>query len=555
MPRDPFDEEILQAVLGREGRALFADPRDPAGGLARPVLPIGGPLVAGRPVVNVLDYAVPDGSDQTRGIQAAIDDVPAAGGVLFFPAGTWGVGSVEVLRLTLRTSITLLGTFGCSILQRVPGAEGGPHADLDYDRGPGILSITLCSDVVIAGMVFDANGFVTAEPNQRALVACSFSRGIRIERNRVLDSAPNDSLSRHPFRGSYGDAHAVGFGLFDDPQLGRPEPCEDVLIRDNVLQGWGIAVHDAKRVRVTGNRIESPLGHGIAIGGELDGAVHEDVEITGNSVTAPAAFGIAVADSGPQEGEGGPTCEARRIRVARNSVRIDSLTGAMRGIVVGLLFERQSPPVPPYPVFEDVEIADNFVELPGRSGLRPPEVGLLDLGAEGEPDSLVGVWARIGSLFPGLFDELGPGSFPLVAPEHFLRLRVTGNVVVGARSTRGGSGVVVHNNYSCEIAANAVYESTNGIDLRDAAYRCHVHDNRVEAEHAAGEPPGVPYQIAWSAGGNTFSANAIHGGRWPHQPVWRIRGAVIDVGGGIFEGSSLGGFDRAVSGDTLELEE
>lgn len=548
MPRDPLGEEALGGVLGRDPRPR-ADPRIRLAPPEPLIRRIAGPLAEGLPVVNVLDHGVlADGSDQTANLQLAIEAIPRDGGVLFFPPGTYGVGSVDVLRLHSRASVTLLGTFGCSILRRVQGVGQIAEGDLVYDDGPGILRIELCEDLTIAGLVFDANGFVASSPNQRALLLCYHSTGVRIERCQVLDGNPNPSLEAFPFSASYAQPHAVGFGFFHDPALGVPETSEDIDVRDNVMQGVGIAVHHARRVRIVGNRIAGSLGHGIALGGEVDGELHEDVEIAGNEVTEAAAFGIVVADV-PADGEDvGPTCEMRRVVVARNRVAKDSLRRTMRGIVVGALVDRDVATIP-RPVYADVEISDNLIELPARTGIRDPEAGLLNLGDGGDADELVGIWLQVAGALPAVPAGLPEDRAFSAATDHFDRAVVRGNLVVGARSNLGGTGIVVLNLFRGEIAGNGVYESTNGIHLRGVSYLCHVHDNRIDGLHVDGEPDGEPYAIVISAGGNTFSANAILGGPWPQQAVWRYPFDQREFLEALFGDDLV--HDRSLSGDSI----
>jgi hypothetical protein len=92
-----------------------------------------------RMPVNVKDYgALGDGSDQTAAIQTALGAVPAVGGTLFFPAGFYGVSSLDV---SGRNSFTLRGEgganraagYGSTLI--FTGAGGGTLLDARQTRG------------------------------------------------------------------------------------------------------------------------------------------------------------------------------------------------------------------------------------------------------------------------------------------------------------------------------------------------------------------------------------------------------------------------------------
>lgn len=495
----PWDPSADRRLLGGG-----ADPRER---VIRPWPRFRAALGAVTPVVvDVGDYAEGDGTDETEEIQAAIADVPLEGGVLYFPPGTYGVGAVSPLLLQSRRCLTLIGVGRRSVLRRLVGAaQDDDENGLRFDDGPGILRLEDCQDVCIRDLAFDGNGWVPAGDNLRALVTVYASESIRIERNRVFDSAPNESLAAFletGIREEYSAPHAVAFGFFHhvpDAEIPVEDLSTDIVIADNDLDSFGIAAHHVSDVRITGNRIQDARAHGVALGaeGESSGAIHDNIEIRDNIIENPSGYGIVAADIAPVGGR------IVGVQVIGNRIRKSNAGNALvRGIVVGALRPRAALDTPV--AYDSIVVSENDVDLTS------------DLAgfAEAAADQMVGIWMTVNRPDTDNFGDLAlvGGDVPA---DTLRACIVRGNIVTGATAHAGGTGIVVHNFFRGTITGNGVYGSTSGIDLRGFTRLCHVHDNRVEPS----PDQAPPYLMTASLGGNWFSGNAVLGGV-PGRAFW-----------------------------------
>lgn len=456
------------------------------------------------PVVNVGTFAAGDGTDETALIQQAIDAVPDGGGILYFPPGTYAVGGEVPLSLNgrerVRDCITMLGVPGRSFLQVF--SEGGV-------AGVGVLEVEDCDDLTIRGLTFDANGWVPGPDRMRALVSVFRSRGVLIERNRVLDTAERGEARE--VGEEYEEPHAVAFGFFHRLPGGDEIPEDDISSRlqlvDNALEGFGLAAHHVRDVLIADNRIDDARAHAIAIGGEgaVDGAIHENIEIRNNHIVDPSGYGIVVADITPDIGG-----VIRDVRIAANRVLRTVDGPLLRGIVVGALRDRL--PAEADVAYERIRIVDNHVQLPGEP-------------SPGREDQLVGIWLQVTLVADEDLDDLdilGGGTRIDLLRSCVIR----GNVVVGGGSARGGRGIVAHNFCRGAICSNGAYAISKAVDLRGVTWMADVHDNRITAE------PELPttsfFELRLTAGGNWLSGNALLG--QPRGAGWLGARAGRDVG-------------------------
>ncbi|MDQ6834137.1 MAG: glycoside hydrolase family 55 protein, partial [Chloroflexota bacterium] len=103
---------------------LPVNPTSAADGTATPTAPIGSTTASGTPtntqiILNVKQYgAAGNGTtDDTTAIQAAIDAVPASGGTVFFPPGTYIVAPKKTVGIVIKSSLRLAGAGTASILK------------------------------------------------------------------------------------------------------------------------------------------------------------------------------------------------------------------------------------------------------------------------------------------------------------------------------------------------------------------------------------------------------------------------------------------------------
>jgi parallel beta-helix repeat protein len=282
---------------------------------------------------NVKGYgAVGDGmADDTAAIQAAIDAVPAGGGVVAFPPGTYRTGNVTI---TDKTGLTVNG-FGATI-QLTGTAAPGAHI--------GIQLIGTIEDLLVENLSF--MGDAVLENRHAALWSFSGQtlRNIRCVNNNVRDMVLGLSLNADSggriegglIQGNYID-HVVGvlpgqgYGIH---VAGNTDASNHVRIvgnvisrtgrhgiylargSGNVVQGNTIKLHKAgigggvtrsalsvsrsTDIVVDGNFIDQPEDGGISV--DLDSNYSRNVVVSNNMITNPKLYpAIVIGTSNPTD--------------------------------------------------------------------------------------------------------------------------------------------------------------------------------------------------------------------------------------------------------------
>lgn len=222
---------------------------------------------AGRDDVrHITDFgAVGDGAaDDTAALQAAIDDLPADGGVVRVAPGTYQLGTVR-----LRTGTRLVGAGRASVLRALPDTPAILMFQEGEQRGIAL------SDLVLDGAHADDR----TEPGIGLFLRAP-ARVVDLTvqrvwfRNHAADAilvggAPGEGHANLLFRDvdirATGLTHGCGFNIFlDINSVGVVVIAEDTAhchngtVTGNVIRGcrmWGLAVSGGRHVTITGNTI------------------------------------------------------------------------------------------------------------------------------------------------------------------------------------------------------------------------------------------------------------------------------------------------------------
>lgn len=489
------------------------------------------------PVVDVTEHRLAGDPDDTASIERAVAFARVEGiGVIYFPAGEYLVGGEPRGALIhAEQGLTFLGEGPCSLLKRVDLAL----AD-DFESSSGMLEFSVCQDITIRHLGLDANGLqpgrAAQEGRVQALLSFDACERVWIEDVTVVDSSPRslgepeDFLSLEKISHHYDSAQHVAFGF---------QGGSDIRVIGNRLTGAGIAVHGgAARVRIARNFLESPLGHGIALGSSApDEGTITDVDIDDNQVIDPLVFGIVAADIPPSPAEGGSMEFAgagfRGVRIRRNTVWKRDRVLYGRGIVVGRLQTRplttSEDPVAPY---ERFTIAGNLVNV-GTALTRDPPAGFPGT-FQHESRLVAGTWMQTPNAT--LEDLDSRDGRPRVAEAlqsvpFFEQARITDNQVYGAEyNVVDGDAVAfsLANLVRSQVAGNGTDVSDDGVRLEHAALATHVHDNRALVWRVA-------YRCVASVESNVFIGNATLNdrlsGSWRNwsRTRWVIEAGMLPV--------------------------
>jgi hypothetical protein len=122
-------------------------------------------------VVNVRDFgANGTGGNETAAIQAAVAALPATGGTLLFPPGTYGVDAALGISITGRSHLRIVGA-GATLQRQGSGSNR-------------VMTISTCTGVSVSGLRVDLNG--VASYGGLAIDSC---QGVTVEGCRFFDSA------------------------------------------------------------------------------------------------------------------------------------------------------------------------------------------------------------------------------------------------------------------------------------------------------------------------------------------------------------------------------
>lgn len=304
---------------------------DPA--FANPILsnPVAAQAIAdfnlSTPLLN--NVRVVDGAKFAT-IQAAIDDVPSAGGLVFIPAGTYTVSAA----ILLKSNLHLLGAGRDATIIKLASA-----ADVDVIQAPnGTTDISVSHLTIDGNRANQTSATITGisilsssgSPSSRVALQDLYVLNVRND-GILIDGATTDVLiSRNVIDGT-----DLGAGI--ELASGTDTTTRIVVSNNNIrnVQSAGIAVTAAITdlvvsnnvidttvtadcitgyhqnnafITVTGNTCRDSGNHGIHITGD-------DISITGNVVENPTQSGIFLSHSSET-----PPSQATRISVIGNSV-------------------------------------------------------------------------------------------------------------------------------------------------------------------------------------------------------------------------------------------
>jgi polygalacturonase len=237
---------------------------------------------AGVRVVNVKQFGARGNglADDTAAIQAAIN-AAKPGETIYFPAGVYSVSNFVVKN---RSGLSFAGEGQKSTIRQKTGAAR-------------IATIEASRNIGISNLTFDANGIVSYGG-----VVFYAAKGVRIENNRFVDSAPKriGNTDRYSFVFARGS-----------------EPSQDVTIINNIIDDLQLEVNHSQRVVIDRNTVKRAVATaGIGIFTVGDRAIAEDYQITNNTVVDPLGAGFSVGIDPPTDSH----CIFRRITIADNQV-------------------------------------------------------------------------------------------------------------------------------------------------------------------------------------------------------------------------------------------
>lgn len=296
------DSRTPGGIAGGDLTGLYPNPTLPSvvtAGLYQVVqVDAKGRTVGGRnDVVNVKDYgATGNGStNDTTAIANAVAALPASGGTLYFPSGTFRSGTVSIAN---KTNLTILGDgYSSSVLKSNASFDAGDGHGVT--PGSQVINVaSSCSNVVIQGLTFDGN-CTHRKAGQQAVVIDADNTTLKD--NYVLNSGEYAvSYGRNaPVVGARVINNRIGLNRADGINLYR---VTHGLVADNYIDGADddlIAVGASSDILIVGNTgksrndLGSTWGRGIAI---LAGCT--DITISGCDISAVKQYGLYIASEG-----------------------------------------------------------------------------------------------------------------------------------------------------------------------------------------------------------------------------------------------------------------
>jgi polygalacturonase len=383
---------------------------------------------AGGRVVNVKEFgATGNGTaDDTAAVQAAIN-AAKPGETIYFAAGAYSVANFVVKN---RSGLSFAGEGQKSTIKQRTGAAR-------------IATVEGSRDIAISNLTFDANGI----PSYGGVVFYA-ARGVRIENNRFLDSAPKriGNTDRYSFVFARGS-----------------EPSQDVKIINNVIDDLQLEVDHSQRVVIDRNTVRRAVATaGIGIFTVGDGAIAEDYQITNNTVIDPLGAGFSVGIDPPKDSH----CIFRRITIADNQVIRTNTAGY--GVRIGT---PNNSIKTTGNVFEDLVIKNNRLRIEATAA-QPSQMIFANTSA------------TAGIVFNGL--------------------TVSGNKIENRAPKGQEYAIDLRRVQKSLVADNSVKGATSGISLSGELLSNEVRNNVVEASEVA-------YRFDGSLGGNRAANNRIVG--------------------------------------------
>jgi hypothetical protein len=268
----------------------------------------GGRLPGARPIIDAANFAT---------LQAALDALPAEGGVVHLPAGTFEIKQPLVLA---RGDVLLEGSGGATHIKNV-NAEGKPALILSHPLGAKVKSkdrlwrIQL-TNFRITGNPQSGDGIVATQIEEIYLTGMSVSHhggdGIRLDRCYEDPRICNSLITYNK---------KIGLNLIG---------CHDIVVSGNQFEENQDALHctDGFNLCMTGNCIDDHLGHGVVIentyGSVLSGNMIE--ECNGTAVILDRdCYGITLsANVIAHNGAGIDLRDAHGCAVSANTFTIDA---------------------------------------------------------------------------------------------------------------------------------------------------------------------------------------------------------------------------------------
>jgi hypothetical protein len=211
-------------------------------------IPAPSPLPAGCPVPAVIftPRSFPS-------LQAALDALPAEGGLVRLPAGTFEIAAPLVLRAG---DTCLMGAGGATHIKNI-NTEGQPALILEHPEGSQTRKNELwrirLADFRITGNEKSGHGIEARRINELFIQGVTSSYhggdGIRLD-NCYEDPRISDSLITYNKQ--------VGLNLIG---------CHDIVVSANQFEENQDALHcfDGFNLTMTGNAVDDHLGHGVVI--------------------------------------------------------------------------------------------------------------------------------------------------------------------------------------------------------------------------------------------------------------------------------------------------
>lgn len=304
------------------------------------------PLAAGiaDTRLNVRDFGAKGNgtTDDTAAIEAAIAAAPASGATIYFPPGTYLVGThnIKGFQVSQRSGLRFEGEGDASVIKRAP-LPGNTR----------IATFLLSTDIVLTRLTFDENGI----ENYGGVNLYAMKR-VRIENTRHIDSAAK------PIPEARTDRYAYVFG-------NGGKPSEDIVIRNNVIEDLQLEIDFARRVVISDNKVSRPCcTAGIGVFSLADGTVAEDYLIQRNTVIDPKGSAFVVDIDPPSTNN----AILRRIKLLNNTVlRVHTNGDAFLIGTPNNSVETKGN------IFDDIVIGGNRVEVGPAAPDMEPEQALI----------------------------------------------------------------------------------------------------------------------------------------------------------------------------------
>jgi hypothetical protein len=280
------------------------------------------------------------GTDDASAIQAAIDRVPAEGGTVSIPSGSYLLGSP--LTIVDRSNVALTGEGGPTLLQHSLGADvltirssrgievsgirfGGIPGDVSSSGNSGI-DVTASEGVRILRNTFTGLRYeaVFVKRSRDVVVADNLIHGV--SNGLLFRGCDQLAVERNTVRHPQVPPSTFVIALFLDSTDGHGDGINrDVTISDNVVTGYvngqAIELHAGAHVSVTGNVLDDVL-IGVSLNPYNATDTLTDVTVAENVYRGTSTPGAAptTGNYGIFVGGGGGAYTPSGVTIARNTI-------------------------------------------------------------------------------------------------------------------------------------------------------------------------------------------------------------------------------------------